>query len=99
MATITKLRPDSRFFYQPGSNGVDSTFDIFFEDTDQVIASLPYWDAKAETEENTLLLMRAFDRLYERSGSLHMKGLASLNSALEKRLYGSDDDPSEGASS
>ena len=33
MFSITKLHPDSRFYYQPGSLGVESTFDIVFEDT------------------------------------------------------------------
>ena len=73
--------------------GVESTFDIVFEDTGDVIACLFYWDEQKETEADTRLLVEALDRLFRRGGYLSVDALQKLADELERLYFGEGDDP------
>lgn len=92
MFTITKLRRDSHFSYRPGTCGTESTFDIVFEGTGDVVASLFYWEQAQETEADAQALVDALDRLYKRGGFLSIDALDHLNCVLINRYHDSDDE-------
>ncbi|MEZ6063983.1 MAG: hypothetical protein R3C19_26865 [Planctomycetaceae bacterium] len=73
--TSTTNQSSLWFGYCRGTDGCDDTFDIVFLPTDEVVASLPFWDAEAETRDEAERLVASLNDCYRRGGQLQQKGI------------------------